>query len=169
MSCCCHAALPGDSRAVISRSGRAIDLTRDHKPHEPGELQRITAVGGYVCEGGLLCGELGVARAIGDFHLPQLKPAHGARPCVILALGARGMCAVLWLYGIPVCCQWHCKLSTAAKSSAGRFRVMAGLGACVACFLVSCHAVLCNALGWAHCIVLLLLIALLLQQLLLRC
>eukprot|EP00882_Tetradesmus_deserticola_P022234 GHRQ01024128.1.p1 GENE.GHRQ01024128.1~~GHRQ01024128.1.p1 ORF type:complete len:295 (-),score=57.41 GHRQ01024128.1:237-1121(-) len=63
----------GDSRAVLCRHGKAIELTRDHKPHEPAERQRIEQCGGYVCSQGRLCGELAVARAIGDFHLPQLK------------------------------------------------------------------------------------------------
>lgn len=69
----------GDSRAVLSRRGRAIELTRDHKPCDPAELARIEACGGYVCDDGRLCGELAVARAIGDYHLPGLKtpPAAG--------------------------------------------------------------------------------------------
>jgi len=50
-----------------------IDLTRDHKPAEPSERRRIELCGGFVCGEGLLCGELAVARAIGDFHLPELK------------------------------------------------------------------------------------------------
>jgi protein phosphatase 2C family protein 2/3 len=68
----------GDSRAVLSRHGKAIEITRDHKPHEPSERQRIELCGGYVCSEGRLCGELAVARAIGDFHLPQLKGGQGS-------------------------------------------------------------------------------------------
>lgn len=63
--------LAGDSRAVISQSGKAIDLTRDHKPD--AERERIESSGGFVCTEGLLNGELGVARAIGDYHMPDLK------------------------------------------------------------------------------------------------
>lgn len=76
-------ACAGDSRAVISQSGKAIDLTRDHKPHEPAERERIESSGGFVCTEGLLNGELGVARAIGDYHLPELKQldAGGGRSC----------------------------------------------------------------------------------------
>jgi protein phosphatase 2C family protein 2/3 len=73
-----YVANAGDSRAVLSRHGKAIDLTRDHKPHEPSERQRIELCGGYVCSEGRLCGELAVARAIGDFHLPQLKGSHSS-------------------------------------------------------------------------------------------
>lgn len=65
--------LAGDSRAVLSRSGKAIELTRDHKPLEPMERQRIELCGGFVCSDGRLCGELAVARAIGDYHFPNLK------------------------------------------------------------------------------------------------
>lgn len=68
-----YVANAGDSRAVLSRHGKAIELSRDHKPHEPSEKQRIELCGGYVCSEGRLCGELAVARAIGDFHIPQLK------------------------------------------------------------------------------------------------
>jgi hypothetical protein len=73
-----YVANAGDSRAVLSRHGKAIELTRDHKPHEPSERQRIELCGGYVCSEGRLCGELAVARAIGDFHLPQLKGGQGS-------------------------------------------------------------------------------------------
>lgn len=56
---------------MISQSGKAIDLTRDHKPD--AERERIESSGGFVCTEGLLNGELGVARAIGDYHMPDLK------------------------------------------------------------------------------------------------
>jgi hypothetical protein len=64
---------------VISQSGKAIDLTRDHKPHVPAERQRIESSGGFVCTEGLLNGELGVARAIGDYHIPELKQLDAGR------------------------------------------------------------------------------------------
>jgi serine/threonine protein phosphatase PrpC len=35
----------GDSRAVLSRHGRAVDLTRDHKPNDERERARILAMG----------------------------------------------------------------------------------------------------------------------------
>ena len=33
---------------ILSRDGSAIDLTRDHKPNDPIELERITATGGCI-------------------------------------------------------------------------------------------------------------------------
>jgi len=38
----------GDSRAVLCRNGRAVALTEDHKPHQPGERRRIEHAGGTV-------------------------------------------------------------------------------------------------------------------------
>ena len=35
----------GDSRAVLSRRGRAINLSRDHKPCCPGERERVASAG----------------------------------------------------------------------------------------------------------------------------
>jgi protein phosphatase 2C family protein 2/3 len=58
----------GDSRAVLSRRGKAVQLTRDHKAVEPAERRRIEAAGGFVCTEGRLCGELAVSRALGNHH-----------------------------------------------------------------------------------------------------
>merc|ERR1712048_548923 len=41
----------GDSRCVVSRKGRAIDLSLDHNPDDPVERQRIENAGGCVIEG----------------------------------------------------------------------------------------------------------------------
>lgn len=75
------AANVGDSRAVLSRRGQAVDLTDDHKPNKPSELERVKALGGTVRWYGLLeqdgspmegmgvyriNGNLAVARAFGD-------------------------------------------------------------------------------------------------------
>lgn len=35
----------GDSRATLCRGGRAVDLTRDHKPSDEREMERIRAMG----------------------------------------------------------------------------------------------------------------------------
>jgi serine/threonine protein phosphatase PrpC len=71
----------GDSRAVLCRNSTAYDLTRDHKPNDPIEQERIEALGGKVIwcgdvdrfgepieETGVyrVNGNLALARAIGD-------------------------------------------------------------------------------------------------------
>lgn len=43
----------GDSRAVLCRAGKAMDLTQDHKPDLPAEKQRVEALGGRVAWHGL--------------------------------------------------------------------------------------------------------------------
>merc|ERR1719226_66676 len=40
----------GDSRAVLCRRGKAIDLSEDHKPNLPTERNRIERAGGFVVE-----------------------------------------------------------------------------------------------------------------------
>ncbi|KAG9409136.1 hypothetical protein AC1031_019399 [Aphanomyces cochlioides] len=71
----------GDSRAVLCRNGRALNLTRDHKPNDPIERARIERCGGRVQWHGLrdpkgqpipdmgayrINANLAVARAFGD-------------------------------------------------------------------------------------------------------
>ncbi|ONK59462.1 uncharacterized protein A4U43_C08F6670 [Asparagus officinalis] len=70
----------GDCRAVLCRRGKAIEMSRDHKPACIRERKRIEASGGYV-EDGYLNGQLNVARALGDWHMEGLKDPHnGAGP-----------------------------------------------------------------------------------------
>lgn len=56
----------GDSRAVASINGRAVPLSRDHKPTLKDERARIEAAGGYV-EYKRVNGNLALSRALGDF------------------------------------------------------------------------------------------------------
>eukprot|EP01018_Ginkgo_biloba_P003850 Gb_36566 [translate_table: standard] len=62
----------GDCRAVLSRRGKAIDMSRDHKPGCARERKRIEASGGYV-DDGYLNGQLNVTRALGDWHMEGMK------------------------------------------------------------------------------------------------
>ncbi|XP_010546591.1 PREDICTED: probable protein phosphatase 2C 22 [Tarenaya hassleriana] len=62
----------GDCRAVLCRRGKAIEMSRDHKPGCNKERERIEESGGYVYDG-YLNGQLSVARAIGDFHMEGMK------------------------------------------------------------------------------------------------
>lgn len=66
----------GDCRAVLSRKGKAIDLSIDQKPSSEGEMERIKNAGGFV-EDGYVNGLLGVSRAFGDWHLEGLKGRGG--------------------------------------------------------------------------------------------
>lgn len=67
----------GDCRAVLSRKGRAIDLSIDQKPNSRSEMERIKKAGGFV-EDGYVNGLLGVSRAFGDWHLEGLKGRAGS-------------------------------------------------------------------------------------------
>lgn len=69
----------GDCRAVLCRRGKAIEMSRDHKPICIRERKRIETCGGYVYDG-YLNGQLNVARAIGDWHMEGLKHQHGGGP-----------------------------------------------------------------------------------------
>ncbi|XP_031479252.1 probable protein phosphatase 2C 59 isoform X2 [Nymphaea colorata] len=63
----------GDSRAVICRNGKAIAVSRDHKPDQSDERQRIEDAGGFVMWAGTwrVGGILAVSRAFGDRLLKQ--------------------------------------------------------------------------------------------------
>ena len=67
-----HIANAGDCRAVLGKRGRAIELSRDHKPNCTSERIRIEKLGGRVYDG-YLNGQLSVARALGDWHMKGAK------------------------------------------------------------------------------------------------
>jgi len=66
----------GDSRAVLCKKGKAVDLTEDHKPVNALERARIEAAGGWLEEeplstGGIgyrVNGNLNLSRALGDLR-----------------------------------------------------------------------------------------------------
>mmetsp|Transcript_68968 Transcript_68968/g.165505 ORF Transcript_68968/g.165505 Transcript_68968/m.165505 type:complete len:358 (-) Transcript_68968:155-1228(-) len=69
----------GDSRAVLSRGGEAIDLSEDHKPGLWQERERITKAGGWIDEEEQrVCGDLALSRAIGDLIFKQNKALPAA-------------------------------------------------------------------------------------------
>lgn len=69
----------GDSRCVVCREGKAIDMSHDHKPELDTEAKRIVRAGGRVTEDGRVNGGLNLSRALGDHSYKQndtLPPAE---------------------------------------------------------------------------------------------
>jgi serine/threonine protein phosphatase PrpC len=62
----------GDCRAILSQAGQTIALTRDHKPSDESEQQRIVNQGGTVI-GGRLQGQLAVSRAFGNYEYKEAQ------------------------------------------------------------------------------------------------
>lgn len=61
-----YVANAGDSRCVVCRNGKAIDMSLDHKPEDEEESARIIKAGGRVTLDGRVNGGLNLSRAIGD-------------------------------------------------------------------------------------------------------
>jgi len=63
----CYCANAGDARSVLSEKGKAVDLSKDHKPDLPAERSRVLAAGHHV-EDGRVDGIIAISRAIGDWE-----------------------------------------------------------------------------------------------------
>jgi len=80
----------GDSRCIGGVGGKAVALSKDHKPNNKKELERITNAGGFV-EFNRVNGNLALSRALGDFifkmneQLPQNEQIVSAEPDVEVA------------------------------------------------------------------------------------
>lgn len=62
----------GDSKAVLCRRGKPIDLSAEHRPTTAttcgrGEIKRVNTAGGWVSQS-RVCGILAVTRAFGDYE-----------------------------------------------------------------------------------------------------
>jgi len=66
---CCNT---GDSRSVICDKGKAVELSKDHKPDLPLEKSRIITAGSSVIDG-KVNGRLAVSRALGDWDFKNQK------------------------------------------------------------------------------------------------
>lgn len=67
----------GDSSVVISRSGKAVQITSPHRPYgnskvSLNEIRRVKEAGGWVING-RICGEISVSRAFGDMRFKTKK------------------------------------------------------------------------------------------------
>ncbi len=56
----------GDSRAIMCRKGRAVQISRDHKSDSLDEKKRIQSLHGYITENARVNGVLALSRALGD-------------------------------------------------------------------------------------------------------
>jgi len=70
-----YCANTGDSRALLCRKARALQLSNDHKPNHPEERLRIEFQGGFV-SGNRVLGRLAVSRAFGDRELKAFVPSE---------------------------------------------------------------------------------------------
>lgn len=61
-----YVANAGDSRCVVCRDGKVVEMSFDHKPEDDIELARIRKAGGRVTMDGRVNGGLNLSRAIGD-------------------------------------------------------------------------------------------------------
>lgn len=72
----------GDSRALICRDGKAVQLSLDHKPDRSDEAERIELAGGFVSFRRVL-GRLAVSRAFGDEEYKNTGDRANGKPLVI--------------------------------------------------------------------------------------
>ncbi|XP_060527784.1 probable protein phosphatase CG10417 [Cylas formicarius] len=66
-----YVANAGDSRCVVCRNGKAVEMSFDHKPEDEPERDRIVKAGGKVTADGRVNGGLNLSRAIGDHAYKQ--------------------------------------------------------------------------------------------------
>ncbi|EAA11252.5 AGAP006171-PA [Anopheles gambiae str. PEST] len=80
-----YVANAGDSRCVVCRNGKALEMSFDHKPEDTVEYQRIEKAGGRVTLDGRVNGGLNLSRAIGD-HGYKMNKSLPAEEQMISAL-----------------------------------------------------------------------------------
>ncbi|KAJ8967533.1 hypothetical protein NQ314_002848 [Rhamnusium bicolor] len=68
-----YVANAGDSRCIVCRNGKAVEMSFDHKPEDEPERERIIKAGGKVTADGRVNGGLNLSRAIGDHAYKQNK------------------------------------------------------------------------------------------------
>lgn len=70
-----YTANAGDARVVLSRSGRALRLSYDHKGSDRSEGKRVQEAGGTILNN-RVNGVLAVTRALGDAYMKDLVTGH---------------------------------------------------------------------------------------------
>ncbi|KAL0314048.1 UNVERIFIED_CONTAM: putative protein phosphatase 2C 32 [Sesamum angustifolium] len=96
-----HAAHVGDCKVVLSRKGKAITLTNEHRLSREDERERIENSGGFVqCHKGVwrVNGSLAISRAFGDVHLkdwiicePEIVKVGLTSECEFLIVASDGL------------------------------------------------------------------------------
>ncbi|KAJ0959781.1 hypothetical protein J5N97_000529 [Dioscorea zingiberensis] len=96
-----HVGNVGDCRVVMSRNGRAVALTTDHRADRDDERARIENSGGYVnCSNGIwrVHDSLAISRAIGDRDMkkwiisePETKKLRVSLDCEFLIMASDGL------------------------------------------------------------------------------
>ena len=69
-----YCANAGDSRTIIYQNEKTVELSKDHKPNELKEKNRILNAGGTISRNYRVNGSLAVSRAIGDFEYKKNEP-----------------------------------------------------------------------------------------------
>ena len=80
----------GDSRCVLSRGGKAVAMSEDHKPENAEEARRIAAAGGFVVNG-RVNGNLNLSRAFGDAEYKQRRDLPPEAQIVTVAPDVRAV------------------------------------------------------------------------------
>ncbi|CAH0556145.1 unnamed protein product [Brassicogethes aeneus] len=88
-----YVANAGDSRCIVCRNGKAVEMSFDHKPEDDPERLRVTKAGGKVTSDGRVNGGLNLSRAIGD-HAYKQNAALSDREQMITALPDVKTCTV---------------------------------------------------------------------------
>lgn len=75
-----YVANAGDSRCVMGKNGKAVEMSIDHKPESQIEIDRITKSGSTITDG-RVDGNLNLTRSLGDLkykNRTQLTPEEQA-------------------------------------------------------------------------------------------
>ncbi|GJQ67351.1 hypothetical protein Trydic_g19493, partial [Trypoxylus dichotomus] len=78
-----YVANAGDSRCVLCRNGEAIEMSKDHKPEDKPEYNRIKKAGSEVSSDGRVDDGLNLSRAIGDHAYKKQKDLSEREQAVI--------------------------------------------------------------------------------------